>query len=90
MKVHKLNRKVNFNISIQVAGYVNRVRPFDKCLTRFTSAPRSLTPKQHTTNPRYLITYSDPAADKCNDVHQIALFKQNVVTLLVKLSLTKF
>jgi len=34
---------------------------------------------------KYLVTYYDPAADKRSDVYQIALFNQNVVTLLVRL-----
>jgi len=69
---------------------VSCLRPLDKCLTRFTSAPRSLTPKttHNQTHDKYLATYSDPAADKRNDAHQVVLFNQNVVTLLVKLSHT--
>ena len=37
------------------------------------------------THDGYLVTYYDPAADKRSDVHQTALFNQNVVTLLVRL-----
>lgn len=43
---------------------------------------------QDRTHDDYLVTYYDPAADKRNDEHQIALFNLNVVTLLVKLSHT--